>query len=129
VLIAKQFGAALHVLHVVENASAVLTDGLPFLPPDFFDEMEKDAAEKLERVIAHDKREKLAVTLIMRRGAAFVEIVEYVKEQQIDLIIPGTHGRGAIAHSLMGSIAEKVVRKTSCPVLTIGHPAHHFVMP
>jgi nucleotide-binding universal stress UspA family protein len=128
VLIAKQFGAALHVLHVVENVSPILMDGLAYLPPDFFEEMEKAAAEKLERVIARDKRDKLAVTLTMRRGAPFVEIVKYAKEQNMDLIVLGTHGRGAIAHALMGNIAEKVVRKASCPVLTIRHPAHEFVM-
>lgn len=129
VLVAKQFGAALHVLHVMENASAILMDGLAYLPPDFFDEMEKDAAEKLERVIARDKRDRLPVTLTMRRGVPFVEIVEYAKEQNMDLIVLGTHGRGAIAHALMGNVAEKVVRKAPCPVLTIRHPAHEFVMP
>ncbi|MGE3316014.1 MAG: universal stress protein, partial [Planctomycetaceae bacterium] len=46
---------------------------------------------------------------------------------EIDLIVMGTHGRGAIAHALMGSVAEKVVRKAACPVLTVRNPEHEFL--
>jgi nucleotide-binding universal stress UspA family protein len=41
----------------------------------------------------------------------------------------GTHGRGGLAHMLLGSVAEKVVRKAPCPVLTVRHPEHEFVAP
>jgi nucleotide-binding universal stress UspA family protein len=41
----------------------------------------------------------------------------------------GTHGRGFVAHMLMGNVAEKVVRKAPCPVLTVRHPEHEFIMP
>ena len=63
------------------------------------------------------------------RGSAFIEIICYAKEHNIDLIVLGTHGRGPIAHMLMGSVAEKIVRKAPCPVLTVRHPQHEFVMP
>jgi nucleotide-binding universal stress UspA family protein len=56
-------------------------------------------------------------------------IVGYAKENDVDLIIMGTHGRGAIAHLLMGSVAERVVRTAPCPVLTVRHPEHEFVLP
>ena len=59
----------------------------------------------------------------------FVEIVRYAKEQSIDLVVLGTHGHGPIAHMLMGSVAEKVVRKAPCAVLTVRHPEHEFVIP
>jgi nucleotide-binding universal stress UspA family protein len=52
-----------------------------------------------------------------------------LQEQDIDLIVLGTHGRGFVAHMLMGNVAEKVVRKAPCPVLTVRHPEHEFVMP
>jgi nucleotide-binding universal stress UspA family protein len=47
----------------------------------------------------------------------------------VDLIVCGTHGRTGFKHMLFGSVAEKVVRKAPCPVLTIRHPAHQFEMP
>ena len=62
-------------------------------------------------------------------GKAFVEILKYAREQNADLIVMATHGRGAISHLLMGSTAEKVVRKAACPVLTVKHPKHLFSMP
>jgi len=62
-------------------------------------------------------------------GSPFVEIVRYARTHDIDLVIMGTHGRGPIAHMLMGSTAERVVRKAPCPVLTVKHPEHEFVMP
>ncbi len=47
----------------------------------------------------------------------------------IGCIVMGTHGRGAITRLLMGSVAERVVRSAPCPVLTVRHPQHEFVMP
>jgi nucleotide-binding universal stress UspA family protein len=56
-------------------------------------------------------------------------IVEYARQEGIDLIVTGTHGRGGVAHLLMGSVAERVVRTAPCPVLTVRHPEHEFVIP
>ena len=66
------------------------------------------------------------VTLV---GKPFLEIVKYAKEHNSDLIVMATHGRGAMAHILMGGTAEKVVRKAPCPVLTVKHPKQIFSMP
>jgi len=55
--------------------------------------------------------------------------VRYARDEKMDLIVMGTHGRGAIAHMLLGSVAERVVRKAHCPVLTVRHAQHEFVMP
>ena len=57
------------------------------------------------------------------------EIILYAKAKDIDLIVMGTHGRTGLKHVLMGSVAESVVRKSPCPVLTIRDPEHEFVMP
>ena len=56
-------------------------------------------------------------------------IVEYAELNHIDLIVTGTHGRGAVAHLLMGSVAERIVRTAPCPVLTVRHPEREFVVP
>jgi nucleotide-binding universal stress UspA family protein len=62
-------------------------------------------------------------------GKPFVEIITYAKEITCDLLIMATHGRGGLMHALMGSTAEKVVRKAPCPVLTVRSGEHEFVMP
>ncbi len=128
-LMARTFNASLDVLHVLETEIPLAADGVIYLPLNYYEELEKQAAEKLEAVIPRSDRDKLSVTLVLRKGAPFVEIVRYARDQKMDLIVLGTHGRGALAHVIMGNVAERVVRKASCPVLTVRHPNHEFVMP
>jgi nucleotide-binding universal stress UspA family protein len=63
------------------------------------------------------------------RGVPFVEIIKTAKEKNADLIVIGTHGRTGIDHMLFGSTAEKVVRKSYCPVLTVRIAGKEFKMP
>ncbi len=129
--LAEAFGASLHVLHVMEDvvahawAAEVYVASLPGL----HEEMEKAARERLGQVLTADEREKFRAEVVLRTGTAFVEIIGYAKSENADLIILGTHGRGAIAHMMLGSVAEKVVRKAPCPVLTVRESQHEFVMP
>lgn len=74
-------------------------------------------------------RDKLEVTRSVRTGRPFVEIVRYAKEMKIDLIVIGTHGRSALAQMFIGSTAERVVRKSPCPVMAVHPEGHEFVMP
>ena len=69
------------------------------------------------------------VDAILNEGIAFAEIVRVAREQDFDLICMGTHGRTGIKHALLGSVAEKVVRKASCAVLTVRDPALTFEKP
>jgi nucleotide-binding universal stress UspA family protein len=55
-------------------------------------------------------------------GEPAYEIVTYAKEKAVDLVVVGTHGRTGLTHALMGSVAERVVRKAPCPVLTVRPP-------
>jgi nucleotide-binding universal stress UspA family protein len=70
-----------------------------------------------------------SIVRVCRQGTPFLEIVRYAKEHEMDLIVLGTHGRSGLAHVLMGSVAERVVRKSPCPVLTVRPTEHQFVMP
>ena len=65
----------------------------------------------------------------MTSNAPALAIVEYAKGSDINLIVIGTHGRGGMAHLLLGSVAERVVRSAPCPVLTVRHPEREFVLP
>jgi len=130
---AENFHASLHILHVIEESALIYPlvgyEGT-FPPlPQLRDDIEKEIHARLEKLLSASEREALRALLAIRIGSPFVEIVRYAKEQNIDLIVMGTHGRGPIAHMLMGSVAEKVVRKTPCPVLTVRHPEHEFVLP
>jgi nucleotide-binding universal stress UspA family protein len=63
------------------------------------------------------------------RGVPFVEIIRTAKDKNADMIVIGTHGRTGIDHMLFGSTAEKVVRKSYCPVLTVRMAGREFKMP
>jgi nucleotide-binding universal stress UspA family protein len=121
----ETFGAALHLLHVIDEALFFAWEA----PPLARDDIETSARRQLEQLLTDAERQRFNATLVLRTGSPFVEIVRYAREQNIDLIVMGTHGRGPIAHMLIGSVAEKVVRKAPCPVLTVRHPEHEFVMP
>ena len=128
--LAESFGSSLHVLHVIEDPVLYAPTSEGYVPyVDLQEEMEKSAREWLNKVLTDADRERFHARLVTKRGSPFVEIVRYAKTEAIDLIVMGTHGRGPIAHMLLGSVAEKVVRKAPCPVLTVRHPEHEFVMP
>lgn len=125
--LAEAFGAKLHLLHVLVNW---FPDGDFPVSPQVYVELEKSARTQLANQLTPEETKKYtARTELVSGSSEFVEIVRYARNQKIDLIVMGTHGRGAIAHMLMGSVAEKVVRKAPCPVLTVRHPEHEFVMP
>jgi nucleotide-binding universal stress UspA family protein len=55
--------------------------------------------------------------------------VQHARDEDIDLVVVATHGRSGLKHALIGSVAEKIVQMAPCPVLTVKHPEHEFVMP
>ena len=62
-------------------------------------------------------------------GVPFKEIISFARAGNYDLIVMGTHGRSGLKHALLGSVAEKVVRKAPCAVLTVRMPGHTFEHP
>ncbi len=129
--LAKAFGAQISVLHVLEDlaAHAWTTEVYVAALPGVHEEMERQARERLEALFTPEESAEFRVQLELRMGSPFVEIVRYAREQPADLVVLGTHGRGPIAHMLLGSVAERVVRKAPCPVLTVRQESHEFVHP
>ena len=71
----------------------------------------------------------LRVDTQLMQGVPFAEIVRFAREGSYDLIVLSTHGRTGLKHALLGSVAEKVVRKAHCPVLTVRAPGLEFEHP
>jgi nucleotide-binding universal stress UspA family protein len=130
--LAFTFGAQLVVAHVAENT---LTRGFGgddgyVADPAVQRAVEAGARGQLEALISDEDLEQLdAAAVVLRSNSPARAITEYAREAAVDLIVLGTHGRGAVAHVLMGSVAERVVRTAPCPVLTVRHPEHEFVLP
>lgn len=130
-VLAEALHARLHVLHVVEDPVVHGWAAEGYIPDlaGMREQLLANARDSLERFFPEGDRQRLGGQRDTRTGSPFVEIVRYAREHGIDLIVMGTHGRGPIAHMLMGSVAEKVMRKAPCPVLTVRQPQHKFVMP
>jgi nucleotide-binding universal stress UspA family protein len=127
---AKAFGAELLLCHVVEADTLIAQlppGGEGYFPPNVTERQQHLARAECEKWLNEAGVERGRV--VLRVGKAFVEIVQTARDENADLIVVGTHGRGAIAHMLLGSVAEKVVRKAPCPVLTVRSGEHEFVMP
>lgn len=126
--LAVQFSAELHLLHVIEDPQ-VYVPMFDSSPMPSQQEFETYAQERLDAWLLPEKANSLTVHRRWIHGNPFVEIVRDAKQQDVDLIVLGTHGRGFAAHLLLGSVAEKVVRKAPCPVLTVRPDDHQFVHP
>jgi nucleotide-binding universal stress UspA family protein len=128
---AEKFGATLHVVHVMEDllAHAWAAEVYVSSMPQLRDEIEKESRLRLGALLTDGERKAFRAETALLAGNPFLEIIRYAKTHGIDLIVMGTHGRGPIAHMLLGSVAEKVVRKSPCPVLTVREAQHEFVMP
>ena len=127
---AEKFAAELFVLHVFQDLSlfqpeAVALSPAALAPP--MDQMIQAAQAALQCVLGDGRFKGLTVHPEVREGTPAEAIASFAKEKDIDLIVMGTHGRGWLAHVLLGSVTEKVVRKAPCPVLTVRHPEHEFV--
>ncbi len=128
---AEKFAAELYLLHVIQDLAVFIPDMITVAPPPVptVEQMTKAVQEAFDRLIKDNRLERFQIHRDVREGTPFYEIVRYAKEQNIDLIIMGTHGHTGLTHMLLGSVTEKVVRKAPCPVLTVRHPEHEFVHP
>ena len=118
-MLARRCGATLHLLHVCEPLSlgSPALDAAAFTRPDWEKRLEADAYEQMSRM-AEPFRTLVATKSVLFDDAANC-IVREAEDRQMDLIVMGTHGRGAVASLLMGSVARHVVRTAGCPVLTV----------
>ena len=130
--LARNFHATLHVVHVVGNISAMMYGAEVYAIPtiQMQEDVEEAARKQLNELLVDNDTPPLPVRgVVLTSDAPATAIVDYAGREQIDLIVTGTHGRGGVAHVLLGSVAERIVRTAPCPVLTVRHPEHEFVTP
>ena len=116
--IARQYGSLVFVANVwipipytmvtPENASTVDRSE------------EEEARAHAITLLATRELSGLPVTIIVEPGSPVIELTRMVRQQEIDLVILGTHGRTGFKHLVMGSVAEDLLRSLACPVLTVG---------
>ena len=122
--LAEEFGSHLHIFHVVPE---------PYIYPwgteistlplaDLMAQSEALSNTRLGELIPNDQAPKGGLTTSTAIGTPVDRILDYIDDSHIDLVVMGTHGRGPVGHVLLGSVAERIVRRSPVPVLTVkGH--------
>lgn len=122
--IAERYNAKIHLLYVLDKQP-------PYLAVKSLDSsgekvsalIEEEANEELQKAYNNFKKSSgLIVIPVMRKGTDYEEIINYSREIGADLIIITTHGRTGLLHTLLGSVAEKVIRHSKIPVLVVSPP-------
>ena len=128
---AREFSAKLCIVHVIEEISSAMYFDMLQAPPlaQLMADIEAQARKAMDELLAPEVKAALQTEYIIRKGVPFLEIIRCADQVHADMIVCGTHGRTGLKHALFGSVAEKVVRKASCPVLSVRHPEHKFEMP
>lgn len=121
--LAVKYGAKIHLLHVLEKTPPILAIRSLDLSEEkilkSFEEEGKKLLETAAKKIKKGRPENFEIELVLKKGIDYEQIVKYSKDHKIDLIVIATHGRTGLLHTLLGSVAEKVIRYAKCPVLVI----------
>ena len=121
--LAGNLGASLHLLHIFEDpylyGGAIAAEMYAPVPADLRESLRDEAKTRLRERIEKLDAGRFHTTAEVYTGPSAKAITDYATAQNIDLIVMGTHGRGGMAHLLLGSVAERIVRTAPCPVLTV----------
>jgi universal stress protein A len=120
--LAAQFGAAIHLIHVLEDpyaAALYSADIYGYVPRELKESWRREAQARLDVLLDRPEKAQFRATTNVIFGSPARAIVDYARENAMNLIVVGTHGRGGVAHLLLGSVTERVVRTAECPVLTV----------
>ena len=119
--LAEKYNAKIHILNVLEKTPPILAiRSLDLSQDKILKEIDSAAKKSLtETVQKITKNKNLEIVSVIRKGNDYEEIIKYSEEKKIDIIVIATHGRTGILHTLIGSVAEKVIRFSKIPVLVI----------
>ncbi len=123
--LAKTFQSELYAMQVVPSVPMLSQNGFTPQAPLAFDvplyekELEQNTKESLEKTIAEHVPKKITVKSAVELGEPADGIVDFARREKVELIVMATHGRKGFDHFLLGSVAEKVIRNSPVPVLTV----------
>ena len=119
--LADAFRSSIHLLHVTMDPASQpwAEEGYPASLSAMREQLKLQAQRNLAEALPAADRKKYRARLVVVAGSPFSRIVDYAKRNAVDLIVIGTHGRGALARAMLGSVTERVVRLAPCPVLAV----------
>ena len=125
----ERFGSELHLLHVIPPIPTPFPDSSSSLalPADYLTTQADVAKKRFVKELGETWLAEHRTVQAVEEGFAVDEIVRYAKKHDIDMIVVGTHGNSGLSRLLLGSVAEKLVRISDCPVLTVHPKGHSFV--
>ena len=120
-----RYGSRIVILTVIEDRFPY-PDLFSFESPteDYYKVMRERAHVELQKLAQQFPHMKDSIDLYITRGYPATKIVEVANQEKTDLIVMGTHGTSGIAHAILGSVTDKVIRKAPCPVLLVRHTVH-----
>jgi len=118
--ICRRFGSALHVAHVLSDVNVLMmTGGVDYVSMGtIYEDAHTEAKEKVDQITG--RLEGIANHAHIRHGQVWKNLAAIIDENDIDLVVLGTHGRTGVGRLLLGSVAEDILRHSPCPVLTVG---------
>ena len=114
--------ASLYLIHVMETYMGDIGDILKQIDLLLDDKQTDSLKMRLINLIPDEIQTNISIDTLVVKGVPFVEIIKAAKGNQADLIVMGTHGKTGLEHILIGSVAERVIQRSPCPVLSIRLP-------
>lgn len=128
--LARHYEAELYLLHVVRPVIVGYPEySVPDSINEFYGELRDYAEEQLREFAKVHAEGGVQAKVTVQEGVVTESILEFARENSIDMIVMGTHGRKGFQRLTVGSVTERVLRKADCPVLVVRRPAHDFVAP
>jgi nucleotide-binding universal stress UspA family protein len=116
---ASRVGASIEIIHAFTPPSFALPDGAIMAQPGYLAEVSNELQKSLDELVRRYSGRGVPIEARLLEGFAAAEVTRVAEEDGIDLIVMGTHGRTGLKHFLLGSVAERVVRTSTVPVLTV----------
>jgi nucleotide-binding universal stress UspA family protein len=120
--LASRLNADVHLVHAYQLPTYALPDGAILAQPDFVANLTTEVQKQIDELARRYGSHGVALETHVVEGVAYAEIDRLAEEISADLVVMGTHGRTGLTHLLLGSVAERVVRTSKVPVLTVRKP-------
>jgi universal stress protein A len=118
--LARKYDSDIHIIYVLEKTPPFLAmRSLDITEDEIMTNLEEQALNELNKVKNYFSKDLKSVETVLRKGLDHEEIVDYANELEEGIIVIATHGRTGLMHTLLGSVAQKVIRYARCPVLVI----------